>query len=95
MRSNLLVMLDHPDPALLFLTYTESIAGTGELTVKKELPLYERLPRSAEFCNDVFVDPTGTLVAASCYAGKLKVVRLKAGSWEQDFDILCVAICAL
>lgn len=83
-------MLDHPDPELIFLSYTESSAGTGELSVKKTKSLRERLPRPAEFCNDLLIDPTGKVLLVSSYVGRLKVVVLKNGMYSQDFDVTCV-----
>ncbi|KAF4605198.1 hypothetical protein EYR40_003981 [Pleurotus pulmonarius] len=85
--SNLVLMLDHPDPELIFLSYTESSAGTGELTVKKTKSLQERLPRPAEFFNDLLIDPTGTVLLVSSYVGRLKVVILKNGMYDRDFDV--------
>jgi len=91
-RSNVLIMVDHPDPEIIFLSYSESGAGTGELTPKKHLSLFERSPRPAEFFNDVLVDPAGKLAVVSCYTGKLKIILLKAGSYDQDFDVSCVSL---
>ncbi|KAF9496184.1 hypothetical protein BDN71DRAFT_1415949 [Pleurotus eryngii] len=85
--SNLVLMLDHPDPELIFLSYTESSAGTGELSVKKTMSLRARLPRPAEFCNDLLIDPTGKVLLVSSYVGRLKVVVLKNGMYGQDFDV--------
>ncbi|KAK2459647.1 hypothetical protein APHAL10511_008292 [Amanita phalloides] len=85
-RSNLVLMIAHPDPELVFFTYIESEDGIGELIVKKQLPLYERAPRPAEFFNDIVVHPSGQLAIVSCYTSKLKVIRMKAGNFEDDFD---------
>ncbi|KAF8208666.1 mono-functional DNA-alkylating methyl methanesulfonate N-term-domain-containing protein [Mycena galopus ATCC 62051] len=86
-RSNLIVMLDHPEPELVFLTYTQSNAG-GTLSTTKRLELVERNhnQRPAEFFNDVLVHPDGELAIVSCYTGKLKVVALENGNYKSDCD---------
>ena len=86
MRSNLVLMITHPEPELIFLSYVESESG-AELVVKKRLTLLDRSPRLSEFFNDFLVHPSGTLAVVHCYSGKLKVVVLKAGSYQQDFDV--------
>ncbi|KIL67911.1 hypothetical protein M378DRAFT_185481 [Amanita muscaria Koide BX008] len=86
-RSNLVLMVAHPDPELVFFTYNESESGTGELIVKKQLPLFERSQRPAEFFNDILVHPSGQLAIVSCYTGKLKLIKLKAGNYQEDFDV--------
>ena len=83
-------MIAHPDPELIFFTYIESEGAVGELIVKKQLPLYERAPRPTEFFNDVLVHPSGQLALVSCYTGKLKIIRIKAGNYKDDFDASCV-----
>lgn len=80
-------MIAHPDPELIFFSYTESEDGIAQLVAKRELSLYERSPRPAEFCNDLLVHPAGTLAIVSCYTGKLKVIKLKAGNYAEDFDV--------
>ncbi|KAJ7242817.1 mono-functional DNA-alkylating methyl methanesulfonate N-term-domain-containing protein [Mycena haematopus] len=82
-RSNLIVMLDHPEPELVFLTYTG-----GTLSTTKRLELVERNhnQRPAEFFNDVLVHPDGELALVSCYTGKLKVVALQNGNYKSDCD---------
>lgn len=87
MRSNLVLMLTHPEPELIFLSYAESETGAAELVVKKRLTLHDRSPRLSEFFNDLLVHPSGTLAVVHCYSGKLKVVVLKAGNYQQDFDV--------
>jgi DNA damage-binding protein 1 len=89
-RSNLLLLLAHPDPELVFLSYSESEIGTGELTARKQLSLYERTPRPAEFFNDVLIHSSGKLAVVSCYTGKLKIIKIKAGNYYEDFDVSCV-----
>lgn len=87
MRSNLVLMITHPEPELVFFSYTESETGGAELVVKKRLSLFDRSPRLSEFFDDVLVHPSGTLAVVKCYSGKLKVVILKAGNYQQDFDV--------
>lgn len=87
MRSNLVLMITHPEPELIFLSYVESETGATELVVKKRLNLLDRSPRLSEFFNDLLVHPSGTLAVVHCYSGKLKVVVLKAGNYQQDFDV--------
>jgi DNA damage-binding protein 1 len=89
-RSNLVVLLAHPDPELIFLSYTESESGPAELQLTKQLSLYERTPRPAEFFNDVLVHPSGKLAVVSCYLGKLKIINLKAGRYQNDFDAMLI-----
>lgn len=83
-------MIAHPDPELIFFTYIDTEEGNGELVVKKRLSLYERAPRQAEFFNDVLVHPSGHLALVSCYTGKLKIIRIKAGNFQDDSDVSCV-----
>jgi hypothetical protein len=93
-RSNFLLLLAHPDPELIFLSYTESESGIGELITKKQLSLHERTPRPAEFFNDVLIHPSGKVAVVSCYTGKLKIVKFKAGNYQEDFDVsyvICLA----
>lgn len=79
-------MIDHPDPELIFLTYTQSNRTGGVLTTTKRLELAERNQRPAEFFNDVVVHPEGKIAIASCYCGKLKAIVLSAGNYQSDFD---------
>ncbi|KAJ7430630.1 CPSF A subunit region-domain-containing protein [Mycena latifolia] len=85
-RSNLIVMIDHPDPELIFLTYAESTLTGSVLNTTKRLELLENNQRPAEFFNDVIVHPGGKLAIVSCYTGKLKGVVLNAGNYKDDFD---------
>ncbi|KAJ3991663.1 CPSF A subunit region-domain-containing protein [Lentinula boryana] len=79
-RSNLLVLLDHPDPEILILNYTEtSERASGKLNIKHQIPLDERGSRPAEFCLDAIVHPSGAFAVVSCYTGKLKVVMVESG----------------
>ncbi|KAE9400776.1 hypothetical protein BT96DRAFT_992689 [Gymnopus androsaceus JB14] len=79
-RSNLLVLLDHPDPEVLILNYTEeSEPGTGKLNLKHQIPLDERGSRPSELCTDAIVHPSGMFAVVSCYAGRLKVITIEDG----------------
>jgi DNA damage-binding protein 1 len=74
----------------MFLSYTVSHNGVRDIAELKSihhLSLYERNARPAEFFNDMLLDPTGAVLVASCYTGKLKVVLLEGGSYENDFDV--------
>ncbi|KAJ7069995.1 mono-functional DNA-alkylating methyl methanesulfonate N-term-domain-containing protein [Mycena amicta] len=81
-RSNLIVLLDHPEPELIFLTFT-----ANELKVTKCLDIAEQKP-TAEFCdhNSLVVHPDGKLAVVSCYTGKLRCIRLKRGNYDSDSD---------
>ncbi|KAJ3896557.1 CPSF A subunit region-domain-containing protein [Lentinula edodes] len=79
-RSNLLILLDHPDPEILILNYTEtSEPGSGRLNLKHQIPLDERGSRPSELCTDAIVHPSGLFAVVSCYTGKLKVVMIDNG----------------
>ncbi|KAF7299245.1 CPSF-A domain-containing protein [Mycena indigotica] len=81
-RSNLIVLIDHPEPELVFL----ELKPTG-LAVTKRLDLAEQKPH-AEFCdhNNLVVHPDGKLAVVHCYTGKLRLVRLKRGRYDRDSD---------
>lgn len=85
-------MITHPEPELIILTYKESEDGERRLVVKKQISLFERLPRTAEFFTDCLVHPSGRLAVVSCYASKLKIVTFKGGNYQQDFDVSYVFI---
>lgn len=85
-------MIAHPDPELIFFSYSEAETGSGELMMRKQLSLYERTPHPAEFFNDVLVHPSGKLAVVCCYAGKLKIVLFNAGNYLRDFDVSCVPL---
>lgn len=85
--ANLVVMLDHPEPELLFLSYDPA---QKTLKLDTQLQLYEPTPRPAEFLNRVFVHPSGQIVVASCYVGRLRVCQLSEGKLERDMDLMCV-----
>jgi DNA damage-binding protein 1 len=78
-------MIDHPNPELIFLTYTG-----GSLIMTYRLELFQRNQRPAEFFNDVIVHPAGKLAIVSCYTGKLKGIVLSAGNYKDEFDASCV-----
>lgn len=86
MRSNILVLTDHPDPRLLLLTY-----GTRDeeayLDCAWHCSLYDRAARHAEFFTDITVAPSRDLAVVSCYVGKLKVVHFSEGDVKTEFDV--------
>lgn len=91
-------MTDHPYPELIFLSYSASRNDTrdaAELRTLHYITLHERSARTAEFFNDVLLDPSGSVAVISCYAGKLKVVLISGGNYQRDFDISCVALFCL
>ncbi|EGN98024.1 hypothetical protein SERLA73DRAFT_109335 [Serpula lacrymans var. lacrymans S7.3] len=84
----ILVLTDHPDPELIFLSYQASQSGGLDLIYTKHLSLLERGARFAEFFNNVLVDPTGRLAVVSPYTGKLKIVLITPeGTYDTDFDV--------
>ncbi|THV04459.1 hypothetical protein K435DRAFT_649225 [Dendrothele bispora CBS 962.96] len=86
-RSNILAFLDHPDPELLLLAYSETEPGGGKLELKEQVQLDERGARPAEFFNDVVIHPSAELAVVSCYAGRLKVLNLSPGSHFENYDV--------
>ncbi|KAI6158847.1 CPSF A subunit region-domain-containing protein [Pisolithus thermaeus] len=81
---SVLVLTDHPEPELIFLSLTQS--GTV-LTVTKRLSLFERSSRPAEFLHDVVVSPLGNYAVASVYTARLRIVLLDTkGQYDRDFD---------
>ncbi|OSD07132.1 hypothetical protein PYCCODRAFT_1449240 [Trametes coccinea BRFM310] len=85
-QSNLLVMIDHPDARLVMMHYAVE-DGVSSLTPGGSHSLVDRAARQAEFVTDVQVDPSEQIAVASCYAGKLKVVKLENGELGQAFDV--------
>ncbi|KAH7926445.1 hypothetical protein BV22DRAFT_1118853 [Leucogyrophana mollusca] len=85
-RLSILVLTDHPEPQLIFVTLT--ISGSGPPEVKtKFLSLFERSVRAAEFFNNVVVDPSAGIAVVSVYTGKLKIIVLdEEGGHAKDFD---------
>ncbi|KAL0569702.1 hypothetical protein V5O48_012262 [Marasmius crinis-equi] len=87
-RSNIWVLLDHPDPALLFLSYSESSeSNSAKLSLIGREDLYERGGRPVEFCNDVLVHPNGKVAVVSCYTGRLKVFTIDQGQPGTQSDV--------
>ncbi|KAL1748361.1 mono-functional DNA-alkylating methyl methanesulfonate N-term-domain-containing protein [Schizophyllum fasciatum] len=72
----LVVMLDHPQPELLFFDYDGAALALAHAL---DLSTANALQRAAEFCMDFFVNEMGTRLVASAYAGKVKVVCLEDG----------------
>jgi DNA damage-binding protein 1 len=94
-RSKLSVLLAHPDPEVLFFSFEELVTGQKKLVVNHTLPLRERGTRPAEFFNNLFVHPSGKLAVVHCFMGRIKVLQLKAGDYEKDFDVAYVHIALL
>ncbi|KIJ59461.1 hypothetical protein HYDPIDRAFT_177805 [Hydnomerulius pinastri MD-312] len=88
-RLDVLVLTDHPEPELVFLSFTAHGSGDTALKATKYLSLFERSARVSEFCHDVLVDPSGAIAVVSIYAGRLKVVVLdeEEGGYDRDFDV--------
>lgn len=86
-RFNVVVMLTHPDPEFIILSYEEDQSGHKKLLLQKQIPLFEKSRRIAEFFTDCIIHPTGKLAIVSCYAGKLKVINLRGGRYVEDFDV--------
>ena len=84
--STLLLLTDHPDPELIFLSYVSSSASS-KLEAKKHLSFVERSARPAEFFNDIAVSEDGTYAVVSVYTGKLKVIVFDRGEYHADFDV--------
>ncbi|KAH9080524.1 mono-functional DNA-alkylating methyl methanesulfonate N-term-domain-containing protein [Lactarius deliciosus] len=86
-KSNLLLLTDHPDPRLIFITYS-TISTGGRLNAVKTLSLYHHNSRPSEFLHTVLVDPTGNVAVINCYTGKFRVVELENGFYKNDFDVM-------
>ncbi|KAG7088601.1 hypothetical protein E1B28_012575 [Marasmius oreades] len=87
-RCNILVLLDHPDPATLFLSYLEpSESDRARLVLISREDLYERGIRPAEFFMNVVVHPNGKVAIVSCYTRRLKVILISEGAPESYNDI--------
>lgn len=81
---SVLVLTDHPEPELIFLSLTQS--GTV-LTVTERLSLFERSSRPAEFLHDVVVSPCAQYAVVSVYTARLRIVLLDAeGQYDRDID---------
>lgn len=79
-------MTDHPDPSLILMSYVIE-DGVPSLVQISYQSLADRAGRQAEFVVDFSVDPSGTVIAVSCYTGKLKVMRLEKGKLKDPFDV--------
>lgn len=80
-------MLAHPDPEVLFFSFEESLNGQKKLVVNRALLLQERGTRPAEFFNDLLVHPSGKIAIVHCFMGRIKVIQLKAGDYDEDYDV--------
>ncbi|KAG1743291.1 CPSF A subunit region-domain-containing protein [Suillus paluster] len=84
---SLLVLTDHPEPELIFLSFTLNGAGSTGIKATKYISLSERSARPAEFCHTLLVHPLGRVAVVSVHTGKLKVVVLdQSGGYSRDFD---------
>jgi DNA damage-binding protein 1 len=80
--SAFLVLTDHPDPRLIFMTLNGTeVISTGVVS------LFEQNARVAEFFTDVIVNPYGTLAVVSSYTSKLRFVRIEGGRPQTNFDV--------
>lgn len=82
-------MTDHPDPKLVLLSY-DVVDGVGSLTPTGHISLADRTARPAEFVTDFRVDPSGEVIAVSCYTGKFKILTYGDGKLGSSFDVSCV-----
>lgn len=87
-KSNLLLLTDHPDPRLVFLSYSTPSSGNPFLKPLKSLSLHHHNARTSEFLHTVLVDPSGRVAIVNCYTGKIKVVELEDGLYKNDFDVM-------
>jgi DNA damage-binding protein 1 len=87
-KSNLLLLTDHPDSRLVFLSYSTPSVGSPFLKTLKTLTLHHHLARPSEFLHSILVDPSGRVAVVNNYAGKIKVVELEDGLYSNDFDIM-------
>ncbi|KAG6333787.1 hypothetical protein ID866_5298 [Astraeus odoratus] len=84
--TTVLVLTDHPEPELLFVSLSVSRTGTTELAVRKRLSLFERNSRPAEYLHDVVISPSGQCAVVSVYTSRLRVVVMDEGQYDRDFD---------
>ena len=81
-----MVMTDHPEPKIVLMSYViEEEVPT--LVATSFQSLFDRTARPSEYVMDFSVDPTGSVVVASCYSGKLKVIEIKKGKLNEPFDV--------
>ncbi|KAF9053599.1 hypothetical protein BDZ89DRAFT_1056185 [Hymenopellis radicata] len=82
-KSNIVVLLDHPDPELLFLTFS---AENPSLDLAQTISLVEDGAPMSEFYHGVLVDSNGELAVISTYQGKVKILQLADGLSAQESD---------
>ncbi|KAI0269851.1 CPSF A subunit region-domain-containing protein [Gloeopeniophorella convolvens] len=87
-KDKLVLLTDHPDPRVIFLSYSASTSGTPSLKSTKTLSLYHHNSRPSEFLHTILVDPSGGVAIANCYTGKIRVIELKNGEYKSDFDAM-------
>jgi DNA damage-binding protein 1 len=87
-RNNLLLLTDHPDPRLIFFSYSTPSSGVPFLKTLKTLSLYHHHARPSEFLHSISVDPSGRLAIVNCYTGKIRIVELEDGLYTNDFDVM-------
>jgi len=87
-KSNLLLLTDHPDPRLIFFSYSTPSSGNPFLKTLKTLSLFHHHARASEFLHSVTVDPSGRVAIVNCYTGKIRVVELEDGLYVNDFDVM-------
>ncbi|KAL4064854.1 CPSF A subunit region-domain-containing protein [Scleroderma yunnanense] len=86
--TTVLVLTDHPEPELVFLSLTLAGSGVTDLTVNKRLSLFERNSRPAEFLHDVVVSHSGRYAVVSVYTARLLIILLDdEGQFEADVDV--------
>lgn len=79
-----MVAIDHPDPRVILFELSSS---SQELHCLKVVSLTEKFARPAEFLNGLIIDHSETVLVASAYVGKLKVINLDDGDFQSDFDL--------
>ncbi|KAI0304406.1 CPSF A subunit region-domain-containing protein [Multifurca ochricompacta] len=87
-KSNLLLLTDHPDPRLIFFSYSTPSLGGAFLNTLKTLSLHHHNARPSEFLHSILVDPSGRVAIVNCYTGKIRVVELDNGLYKNDFDVM-------
>jgi DNA damage-binding protein 1 len=87
-KSNLLLLTDHPDPRLIFFSYSTPSSSSPFLKALKTLSLYHHHVRPSEYLHSVTVDPSGRVALVNCYTGKIKVVEIEDGLYTNDFDVM-------
>jgi DNA damage-binding protein 1 len=87
-KNNLLLLTDHPEPRLIFFSYSTPSSGSPFLRTLKTLSLHRGHARPSEFLHTVLVDPSGRVAVVNCYTGKIKVVELDDGLYANEFDVM-------